>query len=69
MVEPVPFSNNQLDRMIEKNKKIVAKKLARKPNSNNEKHDGELNRQAHRETVLPQNTSVGKNTKKLDVSC
>ena len=67
MVEPVPFSKHQLDRLIEKNKKIVAKKLARKPN--NEKHDGELNRQAHRETVLPQNTSVGKNTKKLDVSC
>ena len=68
MVTPVPLSIHQLDRLIKKNKTVIAKKVARKPNPRNEEKDNEKNRQAHREKDwLSQNTSVGKNAKKVDL--
>ena len=68
MVAPVPFSIHQLDRLIQKNKTVVAKKVARKPNPRDEEKYNQNNRQAHRETDwLSQNTPVGKNAKKVDL--
>ena len=68
MVAPVPFSIHQLDRLIQKNKKIIAKKVGRKPNPRDEEKYNQNNRQAHRETDrLSQNTPVGKNAKKVDL--
>ncbi|HIA82272.1 MAG TPA: hypothetical protein EYO02_09255 [Rhodospirillales bacterium] len=68
MVAPVPFSIHQLDRLIQKNKTVVAKKVARKAKPRDEEKYNEKNRQAQREKDwLSQNTSVGKNTKKVDL--
>ena len=68
MVAPVPFSIHQLDRLIQKNKTGVAKKVARKAKPRDEEKYNEKNRQAQREKDwLSQNTSVGKNTKKVDL--
>ena len=68
MVAPIPFSIHQLDRLIQKNKTVVAKKVARKPNPRNEEKYNERNRQAQREKDrLSQSTSVGQNGKKVDL--
>ena len=68
MVAPVPFSIHQLDRLIQKNKMATVRKVARKPNPRNEEKYNEKNRQAQREKDwLSQNTSVGKNAKKVDL--
>ena len=62
MVAPVPFSIQQLDRLIKNKKNVIVKKVAR-----NEKYN-EKNRQAHREEDrLSQSTSVGPKGKKVDV--
>ena len=68
MVAQVPFSIHQLDRLIQKNKMAIAKKVARKPNPRNEEKYNEKNRQAQREKDrLSQSTSVGQNGKKVDL--
>ena len=68
MVAPVPFSIQQLDRLIQRNKMAIAKKVARKPNPRNEEKYNEKNRQAQREKDrLSQSTSVGQNGKKVDL--
>ena len=68
MVAPVPFSIHQLDRLIQKNKTAIAKKVDRKPNPRDEEKYNENNRQAQREKDrLSQSTSVGKNSKKVDL--
>ena len=68
MVAPVPFSIQQLDRLIQRKQMATAKKVARKPNPRDEEKYNQNNRQAHRETDrLSQNTSVGKNAKKVDL--
>ena len=68
MVAPVPFSIQQLDRLIQKNKTVIAKKVNRKPNPRDEEKYNEKNRQAQREKDrLSQSTSVGQNGKKVDL--
>ena len=68
MVAPVPFSIHQLDRLIQKNKTVVAKKVARKAKPRDEEKYNEKNRQAQREKDrLSQSTSVGQNGKKVDL--
>ena len=68
MVAPVPFSIHQLDRLIQKKQMATAKKVDRKPNPRDEEKYNEKNRQAQREKDwLSQNTSVGKNAKKVDL--
>ena len=68
MVAPAPFSIKQLDRLIQQKQTATAKKVARKPNPRDEEKYNEKNRQAHREKDwLSQNTSVGKNAKKVDL--
>ena len=68
MVAPVPFSIHQLDRLIQKNKTAAVRKVNRKPNPRDEEKYNQNNRQAHREKDwLSQNTSVGKNAKKVDL--
>ena len=63
MVAPVPFSIPSIKVEI-----TTAKKVARKPNPRNEEKYNEKNRQAQREKDrLSQNTSVGKNAKKVDL--
>ena len=58
MVAPVPFSIQQLERLIKNKKNVIVKKVAR----------NEKNRQAHREEdLLSQSTSVGQNGKKVDL--
>ena len=58
MVAPVPFSIQQLDRLIKNKKNVIVKKVAR----------NEKNRQAQREKdQLSQSTSVGQNGKKVDL--
>ena len=58
------FSVKQLDRLIQQKQAGLAKKVARKANSSNEEKSNEKNRQEDR---LPQSTSVGQNSKKLDL--
>ena len=68
MVAPVPFSIQQLDRLIQKKQIATAKKVVRKPNPRNEEKYNEKNRQAQREKDrLSQSTSVGQNGKKVDL--
>ena len=68
MVAPVPFSMQQLDRLIKNKTNVIAKKVARKANPRNEEKYNEKNRQAHREEDrLSQSTSVGPKGKKVDV--
>jgi hypothetical protein len=68
MVAPVPFSIQQLDRLIQKKQIATAKKVDRKPNPRNEEKYYEKNRQAQREKDrLSQSTSVGQNGKKVDL--
>ena len=68
MVAPVPFSTQQLDRLIKNKKNVIAKKVTRKANPKNEEKYNEKNRQAHREEDrLSQSTSVGPKGKKVDV--
>ena len=68
MVAPVPFSIQQLDRLIKNKKNVIAKKVARKANPRNEEKYNERNRQAQREKDrLSQSTSVGQNGKKVDL--
>ena len=63
MVAPIPFSIPQLKVQIG-----TVRKVDRKPNPRNEEKYNEKNRQAHREKDwLSQNTSVGKNAKKVDL--
>ena len=63
MVEPVPFSIPPIKVEI-----ATVRKVDRKPNPRNEEKYNEKNRQAHREKDwLSQNTSVGKNAKKVDL--
>ena len=68
MVAPVPFSIQQLDRLIQKKQIATAKKVDRKPNPRDEEKYNEKNRQAQREKDrLSQSTSVGQNGKKVDL--
>ena len=68
MVAPVPFSIQQLDRLIQKKQIAIAKKVVRKPNPRNEEKNNEKNRQAQREKDrLSQSISVGQNGKKVDL--
>ena len=54
--------------MIQKTQIETAQKVDRKPKRRNEEKDNEKNRQADREKDwLSQNTSVGKNAKKVDL--
>ena len=62
------FSVKQLDRLIQQKQTATAKKVARKPNPRDEEKYNQNNRQAHREEDrLSQNTSVGQNSKKVDL--
>ena len=69
MVAPVPFSIQQLDRLIQKKQIATAKKVVRKPNPRNEEKNNEKNRQAQsfQEILLSQSTSDGQNGKKVDL--
>ena len=69
MVAPVPFSIQQLDRLIQKKQIATAKKVDRKPNPRNEEKNNEKNRQAQsfQEILLSQSTSDGQNGKKVDL--
>ena len=63
MVEPVPLSIPPIKVEIG-----TVRKVARKPNPRDEEKYNQNNRQAHREKDwLSQNTSVGKNAKKVDL--
>ena len=63
MVAPVPFSIPQLKVEI-----ATVRKVDRKPNPRDEEKYNQNNRQAQREKDwLSQNTSVGKNAKKVDL--
>ena len=58
------FSVKQLDRLIQQKQAGLAKKVARKASSRNEEKSNEKKRQEDR---LSQSTSVGQNSKKLDL--
>ena len=58
------FTVKQLDRLIQQKQAGLAKKVARKANTRNEENSNEKNRQEDR---LSQSTSVGQNSKKLDL--
>ena len=63
MVAPIPFSIPPIKAQI-----AAVRKVDRKPNPRNEEKYNEKNRQAQREKDwLSQNTSVGKNAKKVDL--
>ena len=63
MVAPIPFSIPPIKVQIG-----TVRKVNRKPNPRDEEKYNQNNRQAHREKDwLSQNTSVGKNAKKVDL--
>ena len=63
MVAPIPFSIPPIKVQI-----AAMRKVDRKPNPRDEEKYNQNNRQAHREKDwLSQNTSVGKNAKKVDL--